>query len=132
MTLPERVEKYWDETATFLKNPEADITEISLYLLSMYNRILTNEMQNIKTGVQEAKKPKITDNSILIIEITHSDDCNCDECTTLEGFYLEEDNPEHPPFHIGCQCDWWWDPYDPNDPEDLEVLQEAGWEEDDG
>ncbi len=58
MTLPERVEKYWDEAATFLKNPEADTQELSLYLLSMYDRILTNEMQNIKTGVQEAKKKK--------------------------------------------------------------------------
>ena len=48
MTLPERVEKYWDEAATFLKNPEADTQELSLYLLSMYDRILTNEMQNIK------------------------------------------------------------------------------------
>lgn len=132
ITLPERVKKYWDEAASFLKNPEADTTEISLYLLSMYNRILTNEMQNIKTGVQEAKKIKDTGDYVYIIEIIHSDNCNCEECNVLEGFYLEDDDPGHPPFHIGCQCEWWWDPYDPNDPEDLKVLKEAGWEEEDG
>lgn len=132
MTLPERVKKYWDEAASFLKNPEADTTEISLYLLSMYDRILTNEMQNIKTGVQEAKKIKDTGDLVPIIEIIHSDICSCEECNGLEGFYLEDDDPGHPPFHIGCQCEWWWDLYDPNDPQDLEVLQEAGWEEDDG
>ena len=132
MTLPERVKKYWDEAASFLKNPETDASEISLYLLSMYDRILTNEMQNIKTGVQEAKKIKDTGDLIPIIEIIHSDACNCEECNGLEGFYLEDDDPDHPPFHIGCQCEWWRDLYDPNDPQDLEILQEAGWEEDDG
>ena len=131
ITLPQRIKKYWDEAASFLKNPEADTTEISLYLLSMYDRILINEIQNIKTGVQEAKKPKIIDNLIPIIEIIHNDNCDCEECNSLEGFYLEDDDPGHPPFHIGCQCEWWWDLYDPNDPQDLEVLQEAGWEEDD-
>ena len=132
ITLPQRVKKYWDEVAIFLKNPESDIQEISLYLLNMYDRILDNEMQNIKTGVKEAKKPEIIDNLIPIIEIIHSDNCECDACNFLEGFYLEDDDPGHPPFHIRCGCDWHWDLYDPNDPQDLEVLQEAGWEEDDG
>ncbi len=132
VTLPQRIKKYWDEVATFLKNPESDTQEISLYLLNMYDRILDNEMQNIKTGVKEAKKPEIIDNLIPIIEIIHSDNCECDACNFLEGFYLEDDDPGHPPFHIRCGCDWHWDLYDPNDPQDLEVLQEAGWEEDDG
>ena len=132
ITLPQRIKKYWDEAASLLKNPEMDIKEISLYLLCMYDRILSNEIQNIKTGVKEAKKPKNTEDLILIIEIIHSDECDCGLCETLEGFYLEEDNPGHPPFHIGCQCDWWQYPCDPNDPQDLEILQEAGWEEDDG
>ena len=131
ITLPQRVKKYWDEVASLLKNPETDIQEISLYLLNMYDRILSNEMQNIKTGVKEAKKTKNTGDLIPIIEIIHSDGCGCDECNTLEGFYLEEDDPGHPPFHTKCECDWWWDLYDPNDPQDLEVLQEAGWEEED-
>ena len=132
ITLPQRIKKYWDEVATFLKNPESDTQEISLYLLNMYDRILDNEMQNIKTGVKEAKKPEIIDNLIPIIEIIHSDNCECDTCNILEGFYLEDNDPGHPPFHIRCGCDWHWDLYDPNDPQDLEVLQEAGWEEDDG
>lgn len=132
MTLPERVEKYWDEAATFLKNPEADTQELSLYLLSMYDRILTNEMQNIKTGVKEAKIATDSNDLICVIEILHSDGCGCELCDVLEGFYLEEDDPGHPPFHIGCQCEWIPDFYDPNDPQDLEILQEAGWEEDDG
>lgn len=132
ITLPQRIKKYWDEVATFLKNPESDTQEISLYLLNMYDRILDNEMQNIKTGVKEAKKPEIIDNLIPIIEIIHSDNCECEACNFLEGFYLEDDDPGHPPFHIRCGCDWHWDLYDPNDPQDLEVLQEAGWEEDDG
>jgi len=44
MTLPQRIKKYWDEAASFLKNPEMDIKEISLYLLRMYDRILSNEI----------------------------------------------------------------------------------------
>ena len=132
ITLSQRIKKYWDEAASLLKNPEMDIKEISLYLLRMYDRILSNEIQNIKTGVKEAKKPKNTEDLILIIEIIHSDECDCGLCETLEGFYLEEDDPGHPPFHIGCQCDWWQYPCDPNDPQDLEILQEVGWEEDDG
>lgn len=132
ITLPQRVKKYWDEVASLLKNPETDIQEISLYLLNMYNRILSNEMQNIKIGVKEAKKPKFADNLIPIIEIIHSDNCNCEMCNVLEGFYLEDDYPGRPPFHIGCLCDICYDLYDPNDPQDLEILQEAGWEEDDG
>lgn len=132
ITLPQRIKKYWDEVATFLKNPESDTQEISLYLLNMYDRILDNEMQNIKTGIKKAKEPKNIDNLIPIIEIIHSDGCGCDTCDVLEGFYLEDDNAELPPFHIGCRCDWWRDFYDPNDPQDLEILKEAGWEEDDG
>lgn len=131
ITLPQRIKKYWDEVASFLKNPESDTQEISLYLLSMYDRILTNEMQNIKTGVKKAKKPKNIEDLIPVIEIIHYDDCHCSMCEDLEGFYLEEDNPGYPPFHIGCLCDWVWDLYDPNDLQDLEVLQEAGWEEGD-
>lgn len=132
ITLPQRVKKYWDEAASLLKNPETDIQEISLYLLNMYDRILSNEIENIKTGVKEAKKVKNTEDLIPIIEIIHSDSCDCGLCDVLEGFYLEDDDPGHPPFHIGCQCDWWRDFYDPNDPQDLEILQEAGWEEEDG
>ena len=132
ITLPQRIKKYWDEAASFLKNPEINIQEISLYLLNMYDRILDNEIQNIKTGIKEAKKPKFIDDLIPIITIIHNDGCECDECNFLEGFYLEDDDPGHPPFHIKCKCDWYWDPYDPNDPQDLEILQEAGWEEDDG
>ena len=131
ITLPQRVKKYWDEAASLLKNPEADRQEISLYLLNMYDRILSNEMENIKTGVKEAKKIKDIGDFVPIIEIIHNDNCDCEECNGLEGFYLEDDDPGHPPFHIGCQCDWWWDLYDSNDPQDLEVLQEAGWEEED-
>jgi hypothetical protein len=100
--LPQRIKKYWDEVASFLKNPEINKQELSLYLLNMYDRILTNEIQNIKTGVQEAKKIKNTENLIPIIEIIHSDNCDCDECNLMEGFYLEDDDPGHPPFHIGC------------------------------
>ena len=44
MTLPQRIKKYWDEVAAFLKNPEVDTQEISLYLLSMYDRILVTEI----------------------------------------------------------------------------------------
>lgn len=132
ITLPQRVKKYWDEAASLLKNPESDIQEISLYLLNIYDRILSNEMQNIKTGVKKAKRIKDTGDLIPIIEIIHRDDCDCGLCDALEGFYLEDDDPGPPPFHIGCECDWLWDLYNPNDPQDLEVLQEAGWEEDDG
>ena len=146
ITLPQRVKKYWDEAAqllkspetdtqkisSYLKNPEIDTQEISLYSLNMYDRILDNEMQNIKTGVKEAKKPENIDNLIPIIEIIHRDNCECETCNLLEGFYLEDDCPELPPFHVRCGCDYNYDFYDPNDPQDLEILQEAGWEEDDG
>ena len=44
ITLPQRVKKYWDEAASLLTNPETDLQEISLYLLNMYDRILSNEM----------------------------------------------------------------------------------------
>ena len=53
-------------------------------------------------------------------------------CNVLEGFYLEEDEPEHPPYHPECECEWLPYDCDPNDPQDLEILQEAGWEEEDG
>ena len=145
ITLPQRVKKYWDEAASllknpktntqgissYLKNPEIDTQEISLYLLNMYDRILSNEMQNIKTGVKEAKKPENTDNRIPIIEIIHTDNCECETCNFLEGFYLEDNDPGHPPFHIGCECDWHRDFYDRNDPQDLEILQKAGWKDED-
>lgn len=130
--MPQRIKNYWNEAASLLKNPETDISTLSLYLLNMYDRILSNEIQNIKTGVKEAKIPKAILGFIPIIEIIHWDDCECDECEHLEGLYLEDDDPSHPPYHIGCQCDWWYDFYNPNDPQDLEILQEAGWEEDDG
>lgn len=137
-TLSERIKGYWDEAKKLLKdssfNNKKDSNKnqtIILYLLNMYDRILSNEIQNIKTGIQEAKIIKNMGNLIPLIEIYHTDDCSCGMCDLLEGFYLEEDDPGHPPFHIGCQCEWWRDFYDPNDPQDLEILQEAGWEEDD-
>ena len=131
MTLPQRIKKYWSEVTTFLKNPEVDTQEISLYLLSMYDRILVTEMQNVKTGVKKAKMVKDTSDLIAVIEVAHSDGCDCEMCSVMEGFYLEEDEPETPPYHPGCQCDWWKDFYDPSDEQDLEVLQEAGWEVED-
>lgn len=133
ITLPERIKGYWDEAKQFLKNPQINSKEIALHLLRNYDRILTNEMVNVKAGVKRVKKPiKPDDNAIEIVEIIHSDGCDCELCEVLEGFYLKDDNPSEPPFHLGCQCDSWTDFYYPTDEQDLEVLQEAGWEEDDG
>lgn len=139
-TLSERIKEYWDEAKKLLKDLSSTTDEkdsiknqtIILYLLNMYDRILSNEIQNIKTGVKEAKIVKNIGDFIPIIEIFHSDECGCGLCELLEGFYLEEDDPGHPPFHIGCQCEWWRDFYDPNNVQDLEILQEAGWEDEDG
>ena len=138
-TLSERIKGYWDEAKQLLKKNSSSYSEnlttnqtIILYLLNMYDRILSNEIQNIKTGIKETKKVKNTNDLISIIEIIHSDTCGCLMCEILEGFYLEEDSPDHPPFHVGCQCDWIQDFYDPNDPQDLEILQEAGLEDEDG
>lgn len=131
-TLQERIKGYWNEVAVLLKGSKNETQEISLYLLSMYDRILSNEIQNVKAGIKKTKKVNDMPGLIKIIEIIHSDECDCDLCNQLEGFYLEDDAPnDGPPFHIGCQCDSWEDFYNPNDPQDLEVLQEAGWEEDD-
>jgi len=67
-TLPERLKQYWDEALSLLKNSQTDPQEIALYLLSMYDRILTTEMQNVKTGVKQTKKPiRETDIEVIII-----------------------------------------------------------------
>ena len=137
-TLSERIKGYWDEVKKLLKDSQSYSKKdsvknqtITLYLLNMYDRILSNEIQNIKTGIKEVKRIKNINDFISIIEIIHSDTCGCKLCENLEGFYLEEDYPGHPPFHVGCLCDWIPDFYNPNDPQDLEILQEAGWEEED-
>ena len=131
-TLQERIKGYWNEVAVLLKGSKNEAQEISLYLLSMYDRILSNEIQNVKAGIKKTKKVNDMPGLIKIIEVVHSDTCDCELCSQLEGFYLEDDSPAEPPFHVGCQCDSIPDYYDPNDPQDLEILQEAGWEEDDG
>ena len=91
----------------------------------MYDRILNNEMINVKAGVKKVKKPKVPDDAIDVIIITDG------ECCTNGGIYLADEAPELPPYHIGCQCDSWTDFYYPTDEADLEELQELGWEEDD-
>lgn len=126
ITLPQRIKKYWDEVSNFLKNPETNTQEISLYLLTMYDRILNNEMINVKQGIKKVKKPIASDNEIITITITDG------ECCSNGGFYLEEEAPELPPYHPNCECDYWYDTYNIEDEQDLEELQEAGWEEDDG
>ena len=129
ITLPKRIKQYWDEVNVLLKNPEADTQEISLYLLTMYNRILSNEITNVKQGLKKIKKP--LGDEIMCVVITQGE---CENCPGQEGFFLEEDIPydDLPPYHVNCTCDFWFDPYDPDDEQDLEELQEAGWEEDDG
>ena len=103
ITLPERIKGYWNEAKKFLKNPQINSKEIGLKLLAAYDRILTNEMANVKAGVKKVKKPiKLDDNAIEIVEIIHSDGCSCEQCEVLEGFYLKDDNPDEPPFHPGC------------------------------
>lgn len=127
ITLPQRIKGYWDEAQKFLENPETDTQEISLHLLTMYNRILNNEMINVKQGVKKVKKPIINDDDgIITVTITNG------ECCSNGGFYLEEEAPELPPYHPNCECDYWYDVYYPENEQDLEELQEAGWEEDDG
>ena len=44
----EWIKQYWDDSASSLKNPEADTKTIALHLLTMYERILNNEMINVK------------------------------------------------------------------------------------
>ena len=90
----------------------------------MYNRILNNEMVNVKTGVKKVKKP-INNGGIEVVIISDG------ECCNNGGIYLADDGPLLPPYHINCQCDFWYDIYYPEDEADLEVLQEAGWESDD-
>ncbi len=124
-TLQERIKDYWNEGKTLLKKTPDNAKDIALYLLTMYDRILNTEMQNVKTGVKKTKKP-LDDNGIEIIYITDG------ECCSNGGIYLAEDNPPLPPYHPNCQCDWWSDFYYPLDEQDLEILQEAGWEEEDG
>ena len=126
ITLPQRIKQYWDEASNFLKNSETNIQEISLYLLTMYDRILNNEMINVRQGIKKVKKPIASDNEVITITITNGD------CCSNGGFYLEEEAPELPPYHPNCDCDYWYDTYNIEDEQDLEELQEAGWEEDDG
>lgn len=126
ITLQQRIKDYWNEASNFLKNPEINTQEISLHLLTMYNRILNNEMINVKQGVKKVKKPIANDNEIITITITNG------ECCSNGGFYLEEEAPELPPYHLNCECDYWYDTYNIEDEQDLEELQEAGWEEEDG
>lgn len=125
ITLPRRIKKYWDEAAKLLKQPKVDLQEIALYLLTMYDRILNNEMINVKQGVKKVKKP-IDDDGIEIVYITNG------ACCFNGGIYLAEDGPEEPPYHIGCECDSWHEFYYPTDDADLEALQELGWEDEDG
>lgn len=126
-TLSERIKGYWDESAALLKklSKEDSIKEIALHLLAMYDRILNNEIINVKQGVKKVKKPIIDDDGILIIIITNG------QCCDNGGIYLEEDNPPLPEYHINCECDFWYDICYPIEEEDLEMLQEAGWEEED-
>ena len=125
ISLPRRIKNYWNEAATLLKRPKVDMSEIALYLLTMYDRILTNEMINVKTGVKKVKRP-IDDDGIEIIYITDG------ECCSNGGVYLADEAPAEPPYHINCQCESWLEFYYPTDEADLEALQELGWEEDDG
>lgn len=121
-TLSERVKDYWNEAASMLKASSVDTQKISLYLLNMYDRILTTEIQNVKQGVKKVKKP-INMGCVEVIIITDG------ECCEHGGIYLASDDVEEPPYHPNCQCDSWTDYYDPDDEQDLEVLKELGWEE---
>ncbi len=125
ITLPRRIKNYWNEVAKLLKNSKTDTQEIALYLLTMYDRILNNEMINVKQGVKKVKKP-IDDDGIEIIYITNG------ECCHNGGVYLADEAPPEPPYHINCECDSWSEFYYPTDEADLEALQELGWEEEDG
>ena len=126
ITLPKRIKNYWDEGLNLLKKTPDLTQEIALHLLVMYDRILNNEMINVRQGVKKVKKP-IDDDGILIITITDG----CEKCN-YGGTYLAEDAPELPPYHPNCECDFWYETYYPTDEADLEELQELGWEEEDG
>lgn len=127
LTLPERIKKYWDEIPLFLKQ-NGDPQEIALYLLKHYDIILNNEMQNVKSGVKRTKKP-IDPDGIPIIVISNGE---CDCCCEHSGIYLADDDPELPPYHIGCQCDFYYEFCYPTDEADLDELHELGWEDEDG
>ena len=90
----------------------------------MYDRILTTEIQNVKMGVKEVKKPMNVD----LVEVIYITD---GECCNHGGLYLADDDPEKPPYHPNCQCDCWSDYYDPQDEYDRMILEELGWEEED-
>lgn len=132
-TLPERVKQYWDEVKKILKKAPPSYSKkdsiknqtITLYLLNMYNRILTNEIINIKAGVKKVKHPNKPVDLVEVIEITDG------ECCHNGGLFLAIDEPDEPPYHIGCLCESWLDYYDPNDPYDYNILKGLGWEEDD-
>ncbi|MBR2247072.1 MAG: hypothetical protein IJ880_08625 [Bacilli bacterium] len=94
-------------------------------MLTMHDRILNNEMINVKQGVKKVKKP-IDDDGIEIVYITNG------VCCSNGGIYLADEAPAEPPYHIGCQCDSWHEFYYPIDEADLEELQELGWEDEDG
>lgn len=125
ITLPKRIKKYWDEVIELLKNPKTDKKEIALYLLAMYDRILANEMINVKQGIKKVKKP-IDNDGIEVICITDG------ECCFNGGVYLADEAPALPPYHMMCDCEFWYEIYYPTDEEDLEALQELGWEKEDG
>lgn len=132
ITLSQRIKNYWDEIANFLKNPEVNTQEVSLYLLNMYNRILINEIINVKQGIKKIKKPILQENEVLCLSITQG---SCEEglCPGEELFGLEEELAgKEPPYHVQCDCDFWYDPYNTTDKDDIEELQEAGWEDEDG
>lgn len=126
LTLSDRIKKYWDEIPILLKK-NGDPKLIALTLLTHYDIILNNEMQNVKSGVKRTKKP-IDPDGIEIIVISNGE---C-ECCNHEGIYLADDGPELPPYHIGCQCDFYYEFCYPTDEADLEELQELGWEDEDG
>ena len=125
MTLQQRIKQYWDEGAILLKRTPDLTQKISLHMLSMHDRILNNEMINVKQGVKKTKKP-IDDDGITVITITNG------ECCFNGGVYLEGEEPDLPPYHLNCQCDFWYDFYYPTDEADLDELNELGWEDEDG
>ena len=132
LNIAERIKDYWNEVKKLLKDSQSYSKKdsvknqtITLYLLNMHDRILTNEIINVKTGVKKAKHPSNPGGCVEVIEITDG------ECCSNGGIFLAEDGPDEPPYHIGCLCDSWSDYYDPEDPYDLEVLHELGWEEED-
>lgn len=132
-TLPERVKQYWDEVKKILKKTPSSYSKrdsiknqtITLYLLNMHDRILTNEIINIKAGVKKVKHPNNPGDLVEVIEITDGQCCN------NGGLFLATDGPDEPPYHIGCLCESWSDYYDPNDPYDYDILKDLGWEEED-